>query len=86
LAVENLIRISEYRLNKLFTTGNSNPGMKRDVTGSILLGTGVISSVISKTGSTEYNLAIYDQALVYGLILSGITLLALALKQEYTAE
>jgi hypothetical protein len=57
--------------------------MRKDVSGSILLGSGVISSVVSKTGSTEYNLAIYDQVLVYGLILAGLTLLALALKQEY---
>lgn len=60
--------------------------MRKDVTGSILLGSGVISSVISKTGSTEYNLAIYDQVLVYGLILAGLTLLALTLKQEYLED
>lgn len=60
--------------------------MRKDVTGSILLGSGVISSVISKTGSTEYNLAIYDQVLVYGLILAGLTLLALTLKQEYQED
>jgi hypothetical protein len=42
--------------------------------------------VISKTGSTEYNLAIYDQVLVYGLILAGLTLLALTLKQEYQED
>lgn len=60
--------------------------MRKDVTGSILLGSGVISSVISKTGSTEYNLAIYDQVLVYGLILAGLTLLALTLKQEYRED
>ena len=60
--------------------------MRKDLTGSLLLGFGAISSVISKTGSTEYNLAIYDQVLVYGLILSGITLLALAMKAEYIQD
>jgi hypothetical protein len=57
--------------------------MKLDVTGSILLGFGTLSSVISKTGSTEYNLALYDQVLVAGLIISGISLLGISIFEEY---
>lgn len=45
--------------------------MGKDVAGSILLGSGVVSSVISKTGSTEYNLAIYDQVWYTALYFQG---------------
>jgi hypothetical protein len=57
--------------------------MKLDVTGSILLGFGTLSSVVTKTGSTEYNLALYDQILVAGLIISGISLLGISMYKEY---
>lgn len=57
--------------------------MKLDVTGSILLGFGVLSSVISKTGSTEYNLAVYDQILVASLIIAGLTMLGTSVYRDY---
>lgn len=57
--------------------------MELDVTGSILLGFGVLSSVVSKTGSTEYNLAVYDQILVAILIISGIVMVGTSLYKEY---
>ena len=57
--------------------------MDQNITGSILLGFGTLSSVVAKTGSTEYNLALYDQVLVAGLIISGISLLGISMYEEY---
>jgi hypothetical protein len=57
--------------------------MKLDVTGSILLGFGVLSSVVSKTGSTEYNLALYDQILVASLIIAGLSMVGISVYREY---
>jgi hypothetical protein len=57
--------------------------MDQDITGSILLGFGTLSSVVAKTVSTEYNLALYDQILVAGLVISGISLLGISMYEEY---
>lgn len=57
--------------------------MDKEVSGSLLLGFGVLSSVISKTGSTEYYLPLYDKALILVLIVSGAALLVLKLAEEY---
>ncbi len=57
--------------------------MQKDVSGSILLGLGVVSSIISRTGSTEYNLGLHHQALLILLVTSGAVLLYLSIAEEY---
>lgn len=57
--------------------------MELDISGSILLGFGLLSSVVSKTGSTEYNLAVYDQLLIASLIITGLSMVGVSLYREY---
>lgn len=56
--------------------------MEEDISGSILLGSGVLASVVSRVGSTEYNLEIYHQLMIALLIVVGATLLAQSMRDK----
>lgn len=58
--------------------------MQKDVSGSILLGSGILASIAYKWADIEaYSVPIYQKALVYALIIGGIVLLGLSLREEY---